>query len=1112
MSEDLLQRKRQALVARLMKQRGLSGAPIAPAVDTPALTPRPEQWLEPFPLTEVQQAYWLGRNANFALGGVSAHGYQETTCPGLLDLDAYRLAWRKVIERHPMLRTIVRPDGYQQTLAEVGALDIPCRDLRGLDAGAVQQALDTWREELGNECRPADRWPMFDVRVSLLDGPYSVIHFSGDALMWDVYSDRVIFRELAHFYRHPDEPLPPLEVGFRDYVLALEQQREGPDWERAEAYWHPRLATLPGAPDLPLAVPLEQLGKPCFRRHRFHLDSTAWQSFRDQARGHGLTSSVALLSAFVELLRVWNTKSDFLINTTLFNRPDWHPQLAQVVGDFTATLLVACEEPREEGFAARSLRLQSHFFEALEHRRYSGVRLLRELAQQRRQPQLLMPVVFTSALSLGEAATDLEVDRFWGEETYAITQTPQVLIDHQVYTEEGRLVVNWDVVDDAFPKDFVNALFSAYQHLLLGLVAADWQQPLVPDLPDSQRALLAEVNDTAVEYSAGSVQGGVFDQIRRQPEAVAVIDEERQLSYRELGRWAGAVAECVPKQPAAPVAVFLPKGWRQVAAVLGVLAAGAAYVPLEPEWPARRIARVLERIDASAVVTTGQVASTLDFGGRPVIDLDALTPAAAPPTTVVPRADDLAYVIFTSGSTGEPKGVMMQHGAVRNTLEDINHRFGVGPGDRVLALSSLAFDLSVYDIFGVLSAGGSLVMPAPGRQRDPEYWMGLCRKYRVTLWNSVPALLQMLVEYAGPRLAELDALRLALLSGDWIPRTLPGSVHQQLPSLRLVSLGGATEAAIWSIQHPAEHLDPAVPSIPYGKPLANQRFYVLDDKMRPRPLWVAGELYIGGVGLAQGYWDDEAQTQERFVTHPHTGERLYRTGDLGRYLADGSIEFLGRRDQQVKINGFRVELGEIETVLQQHPAVAHGVVDYRRPPDGGVARLVAYVIPADGSRTQPDTAELERHLAEHLPRYMLPGLFVTLDALPLSANGKLDRSRLPEPHVTAGPDDPAANALEEALAQDVAEILGLPRPASRKVNFFDLGANSLSIVALHQRLERRHPGRLALVQLFESPNVASLAALLKDGERESDPVLDKARRRAARRQAGISAITGESPL
>ncbi|HBL30250.1 MAG TPA: non-ribosomal peptide synthetase, partial [Acidobacteria bacterium] len=376
---------------------------------------------------------------------------------------------------------------------------------------------------------------------------------------------------------------------------------------------------------------------------------------------------------------------------------------------------------------------------------------------------------------------------------------------------------------------------------------------------------------------------------------------ERTLTYGELWHRSGQVARWLCERGAGPdrlVAVGMEKGWEQAVAALGVVRAGAAYLPIDPAWPDERrfylcahggveLALVQERLAGPLAWPAGVTAVAVDGAEM------ARQEAAPPPSSAGPSS--LAYAIFTSGSTGFPKGVAIEHRSAANTILDVNRRFAVGPQDRVLALSSLSFDLSVWDLFGVLAVGGALVMPEPWAGRDPSRWVELMRSHGVTLWNSVPALLELLLEHSeGAGGAIPETLRLALLSGDWLPLDVASRLRRQVPAAQVVSLGGATEASIWSILHPVGEVAPEWKSIPYGKPMVNQTFHVLDARLQPRPEWVPGDLYIGGVGLARCYWGDAEKTAASFLVHPESGERLYRTGDLGRYLPGGDIEFLGR--------------------------------------------------------------------------------------------------------------------------------------------------------------------------------------------------------------------------
>jgi amino acid adenylation domain-containing protein len=448
------------------------------------------------------------------------------------------------------------------------------------------------------------------------------------------------------------------------------------------------------------------------------------------------------------------------------------------------------------------------------------------------------------------------------------------------------------------------------------------------------------------------------------------------------------------------------------------------------------------------------------------------------PATGFPEA--VAYVIHTSGSTGAPKGIAVQHAPAVELVRWVDRTFDVGPGDRLLFVTSLAFDLSVWDIFGVLGAGGALQIASEEELRDPQRLTHLLTEEPITIWDSAPAALQQLAPLFPEQAAA--SLRLVLLSGDWIPVLLPDRVRAAFPGARVISLGGATEATVWSNWYPIDpiaEVDPRWPSIPYGRPIANARYHVLDDALLPCPIGVPGDLWIGGRCLSVGYTGQPDLTAERFIPNPFGVGRLYRTGDQARYGRDGNLEFLGRRDQQVKVRGFRIELGEIEVALARHPAVREAVVVVRG--ESGEGRLVGYVVPVSGAA--PSTAELRAFLQRTLPEYMVPWTFVALDAMPVTANGKLDRAALPAPRpVAAAAAVAPRNALEREIAAAWREVLGLDAGVSIGVedNFFEVGGSSLLIGKLQARLRRSLGRDVSFVELFRHPTIESLARSLAE--------------------------------
>ncbi len=1089
----------QRLVAMLLAGQGAAARPVDAGPGTNpggGVTPDTANRHQPFPLTDIQQAYWLGRSRAFDLGGVASHGYQEYEC-GALDAARFDAALNRVVARHDMLRAVVGDDGLMRILPEVPAYTVAVKDLSALDEDERRRRLEETRRAMSHRVPDPARWPLFDIRASLIGPDLTRVHVSCDAIVADVYSIFLCLDELGRFYLDPAASLPPLSLSFRDYVLALKAEEDRPAFAATERHWLDRLDGLSPAPDLPLAPLEDDTAKAAatephrFARRTARLSPERWAAFKRRCAALGLTPSLVLLTAYGDTLAQWSRDAAMTLNVTLFNRPPLHPEIERIMGDFTSTLLLDLGAPAdpEESFKERATRVQARFWQDFEHAAFSGVRVLQQLAQRRRAP-VSMPIVFTSAIGTGDVGRALDTaNNLLGRPRHAITQTPQVRIDHQVFEIDGGLGVNWDVVEGLFAPGVIEAMFAAHGALLDALADGDdaWNAPRPVALPAAQRTARDRANATAQNLGApGLLHLPVLAQALATPERRAIAAPDRDLSYGELAARALALAQaleplCSRRDADLPrVAIALPKGWEQAVAVLATLIAGAAYVPLDPDLPKPRRDAILAQAGPVALLSSRRLIATLDHP-LPAIAVEEAEPGPMPDTLPTPRQSpgDLAYLIFTSGSTGTPKGVAIQHQAALNTIRDINTRFAVTQDDAVFALSSLSFDLSVYDLFGPLATGAHLVLPAPGETRDPQAWLRRLDRNPVTLWNSVPALWQMLVEHGA---APAAPPRLALLSGDWIPPELPARSRDLMPGCRLLSLGGATEAAVWSIAWPiADAPEPGWRSVPYGRPLANQRVHVLDDQLRERPDWVAGPLFIAGDGLARGYWNDPERTADQFPVHPETGERLYRTGDIARWrpTADGgvAVEFLGRADHQVKVAGHRIELGDVEAALAAHPAVVHAVAHAPGTPPAP-RRLVAFVVPHNPA-DPPDPAELRAFLAQRLPNYMVPTAIIPIPELPLSQNGKIDRKKLPDVDAAAlaaptDGDDAPAEGLESVLASVWRDLLG-DTLVGRYSHFFELGGNSLLAVRLVNALRDRHGLELPLRTVFAEPALSDLA-------------------------------------
>ncbi|WP_309237202.1 amino acid adenylation domain-containing protein [Actinomadura sp. BRA 177] len=980
---------------------------VETAAGPPVVEPADIEPEDPFVLALMQHAYWIGRDSGQSLGSVAAHLYVELDGRAI-DPARFEEAVRGLVRRHPMLRVAVSDDGTQRILPERPGPVVTVHDLR---SGNSEAELARIRAEMSEQRLPIEDGRVFDARLSLLPDGTARLHLDVDMVAADAMSYRVMLADLAALYE--GETLAPIRYGYARYLAddpraaAREQDRQ---------WWAERLADLPGPPELPVVA---EPGDRVERKHHW-LPPEEKGRFIARAHAEGVTPAMALAAVFAEVIGAWSATPRFLLNLPLFHREPVHPDVDSVVGDFTGSIMLEADLTSDLAFVDRARALQANLHTAGAHSDYSGLEVLRDLSRLRGE-QVLAPIVYTSALNLGELFGE-RVREHFGEPEWIISQGPQVLLDAQVTEVSGGLLLNWDVRVPAFPDGVAEAMFDAYTSAItrLGAPDADWSAPLGIGAPASQLRVRHALNATPAPPPR-TLTEGFFDQARRRPDAPALHwGDDGTLTYGELASRALRIAsELVADgvRPGDRVSIELPKGPSQAVAALGVLAAGAAYVPIGPEQPeARR-----QKIRASA-----GVAASLTAEG----DAEPL------PEPVAVRPDQVAYVLFTSGSTGEPKGVEVSHGAAMNTIGDLVERFAIGEDDVTFGVSALDFDLSVFDLFAPWTVGGAVVLPDEDERRDAARWAELVRRWSVTVLNCVPSVLEMLLHAGRP-----ESLRLVLLGGDWVGTHLPALLEERAPGCRFVALGGTTETAIHStVQEVAGEVPSDWHAVPYGVPLRGVACRVVDELGRDRPDWVTGELWIGGAGVADGYVGDPARTADRFVVHE--GVRWYRTGDLARYRPDGTLEFLGRRDHQVKVRGFRIELGEVEAALQEHPAVGRAVALLA---DG---RLAAAVV-ASG-----DLDAVLAHARDLLPPHMVPELLVRVDELPLTANGKVDRKALTALAAAekgeasyAAPETP----LERVLARIVAEVLGKERVGA-DADFFALGGDSVLATTVIARL------------------------------------------------------------
>lgn len=1069
--------------AELVAERTAAASPAsAAAAESPESTAGADEHDAPFPLAPIQHAMWVGRHGEQELGGVAAHLYVEFD-GAAVDPERLRAAAAKLAARHPMLRQEILPDGTQR-IGDRG-LPVTVYDLRDADEDTAAEYLERTRDHKSHQLLVDE---VLQLSLSLLPGGGTRLHVDMDMQAADAVSYRNFMADLAALYRGVE--LPELGYTYRAY-RARHTATTPPPSEEDLRWWAERVPDLPEPPALPL-VPRADQANPLRSIRLWHIfDVPTRDALFAAAHRRGITPAMAVAATYSHALARWSTNSRFLLNLPMFGREPYHPDVDRLVGDFTSSLMLDIDLADTATAAQRARAVQEVLHATAAHSAVSGLNVLRDMSRHR-GTQTLATIVYTSALGLGDLFAGDVTDQF-GEPVWTISQGPQVLIDAQATPLANGLMINWDVRVEAFPPGVPEAMF-AYQRAELERLATDdasWDGVDPPALSAESRAIRERDNATGFPPSGDNLIDGFYRNAEADPAATAVIGTGGTLTYGEVRDKALAIAAALQSRGVHSgdvVAIMGPKNAEQIPALLGILTAGAAYLPIGVDQPAERARTILQTGGVEiALVTGGDLPAVLDGCGVPALTVADAEIIGDPAHFDRPASDPqaLAYVLFTSGSTGEPKGVELTHDAVMNTLEFLYGHFDIGAADRALALSHLESDMSVPDVFGTLRVGGAVVVVDEEHRRDPDTWARLIDEHGVTVVNFLPGWLEMLSEVRESAGTSLRSLRVVLTGGDWVRPALARALRARIPNVRFAGLGGATETAVHgTLFEVVDDIPEHWSSVPYGVPFGNNACRVVSSSGDDCPDWVPGELWFSGRGIARGYRGRPELTTERFVEHD--GRIWYRSGDLARYWPDGTLEFVGRADHRVKISGYRIELGEVEAVLQRVP---------------GVGAAVAAVVPVEGGRdvlgaliriddADTDTASVAATMADLVPPHMIPTVFAVTDRIPFS-NGKIDRraalQRLAEAELPAGRGRRApATALERALAAILSDVLGRSDVGADD-DFFSLGGDSVMATTAVARIRDWLDTPTVMVpDIFAARSVEELALRLTARESGSD--------------------------
>ncbi|MEM9538587.1 MAG: amino acid adenylation domain-containing protein [Cyanobacteria bacterium P01_E01_bin.42] len=1044
---------------------------------------------EKYPVSFAQQRMWFQERLSLK-SAVSNNISTSLKINGSLQVPALNRALREIIRRHAILRTKLQTiDGeLMQVIAPRIDWTLPIIDLRSLTPQEQDEKVRSLIAEQGGQPIDLERDWCWRTQLIQLGKTDHVLLLTLHHIVSDAWSFDIFFRELGTLYgafaKEQPSPLPELPVQYVDFTLWQQEYFQGNVLATELEYWK---RTLESAPDV-LQLPSDRPRPPVIsfqgRSLSFFLPKTLENGLRQLSQQAGTTLYTTLLAALQTLLFRYCREEDILVGSPIASRHQ--PEVEPLIGCFINTLVFRSDLSGNPSFRQLLDRVKNTVLGALAHQTIPFEMLVNELQPTRNiayAPIFQVMLVLQNAFSSDNVALPgLNVRPMLHDNQTSQFDLTFLLVEEQNGLK-GKLEYNTDLFDEAT----MVRMLGHFQTLLVGAIAnPDLSLLELPLLTEPERQQLAAWHDTALPPSPTACIHHLFEaRVRETPEAIAIVYEEEQITYRDLNRRANQFARYLQKQGIAReslVALCWERSPEMFVGLLGILKAGAAYIPLDPAYPPQRFQTILTDAQPEAIVTQTALAEKFSNLDATIILLDeawetiALESPENPGIPVSP--ENLAYIIYTSGSTGKPKGVAIEHRSLVNFTEAAIEAYAITASDRILQFATIGFDTAVEEIFPCLTCGATLILRTERLLSSMSGFLTACRDWQLTVLDLPTAFWhQMVTEMSMDKLELPASLRLVIIGGEKANRDRLALWQQQVSSsVRLVNSYGPTEATVVTTVIDLSDLSLDAlggRELPIGRGIRNTLTRVLDPLLQPVPLGIPGELYIGGAGLARGYLNRPDLTEQAFIADPFCeGARLYKTGDRVCYREDGNLEFLGRIDNQVKIRGFRIEVGEIEVVLSQHPDVRTTVV-VPRDLDGDL-QLVGYVVP-EPHRT-PTSLQLRRFLEAQLPKYAIPSAFVLLSELPLNVHGKIDRNGLPQPEKER-PETfvPPKTGLEVTVAEIFASVLNEDRIGLYD-DFFELGGHSLLAMKLLARLHSACGVELALVDLFESPTVAGLAA------------------------------------
>jgi tyrocidine synthetase-3 len=1006
--------------------------------------------------------------------------------------EIFKESVQKLCDRHAILRTKYFMHSFSQpikTVLKKCNAPLSIKDISELNKEKQEKILIKYAHDDLTRRSSFDDELLWHLQAFKVTNQEYILYLSFHHSVLDGWSVSRIITELGLIVDGLEEQLPQLDYTYVDYCAIMLGRKKS---EKVESFWIDKMRGY-SRNKLPFNYKGTRISKELGMR-------TIERSISQELRGrierlseeHQLSFKAICLAAHVYLMKIICSEGDVVTGVVTHERPELENS-DKILGCFLNTIPIRVDFQNIKTIRQLLNYVSDYLIEVKPNEVH-----LSEIAKFINDRTTADNPIFDSILNFTDFHSLKEMKEVTGlmsgeieynTEVVASAEMTNTKFDVEVDKTLGSFSIRIKFLPAYFDASEISTALELYVQILEQFTG-ELDLPLDVSELISREYLdyfLNDFNGTIKPYSENNTVHSLFEEaVVSYPQNVALRQDGAFMTYEELNSRSNQVAQVLVDsgiRPGDNVGIIVARSFDMIIGLMGILKSGGAYVPVDPEYPLDRQAYILSNSNVKAIVVDKAYDAIQEFSVDTIISMNEITWAVEPIGNLgieIPSVQ-LVYTIYTSGSTGRPKGVMIAHRSAVNLIEWVNKTFNVDENDRLLFITSMCFDLSVYDIFGTLASGGSIVIAKQEQIQNISELKRLLTFERITFWDSVPTTMNYLI---GELEAEADAfiqsdLRVVFMSGDWIPVKLPNRISKFFPNAKRISLGGATEGTVWSNAFTIDDVPEIWTSIPYGRPIANNFFYILDENGNMLPKGVAGELYIGGVGVAEGYANDEAKTAYSYVKDsfiPQLGGRMYRTGDLGRLLPSGNMEFLGRVDHQVKIRGFRVELGEIESVLQKHQGITEAVVNNFKDAQGNMQLCAYLVLPAE-----INYSEITHYLKDHLPSYMIPNYFVKLDALPLTSNGKINRKALPEPssqgienHGFVAPE----NELEKMVTEAIASILSVDKVGMTD-DFFESGANSLQVGALINRLHKKTNVLLEVREVFEDPTAEGIVRVIQ---------------------------------